>query len=157
MSKISPQDVLVQTHQRLIDALKKGDVRTVTSTFADDIVLMPPNDTTIYGKGEAIEWYSEYFQHFRIEGLAYTDRERTSLEGCWVIERFNYRVAIQPIAGGERIVDEGRFVEIWKRDSAGEWKMAQQIWNSSRPIGSGTSRFMALLKQRLDGRARPER
>jgi ketosteroid isomerase-like protein len=149
-------DVLVQAHQRLVAALKNSDARTVTSMFDEDVVLMPPNDAAIYGRGEAAEWFSEYFLNFRIEGLAYTDREVTALDK-WAIERFNYRVAIQPIAGGERIVDEGRFLLVWKEDSAGDWKIAQQIWNSSRPIGSGTSRFMALLKQRLDVRARPER
>jgi ketosteroid isomerase-like protein len=151
------QEVLAQASQRMVDALKKRDVCAVTSMFAEDVVLMPPNDTSIYGKEEADEWFSEYFAHFRIEGIAFTDRAVTVLEG-WAIERFNYRVAIQPIAEGERIVDEGRFLTVWKRDSDdGEWKIAQQMWNSSRPIGSGTSRFMALLKQRLNVRARPER
>jgi ketosteroid isomerase-like protein len=156
MTTPNMQDFLAQAHHRMVDALKKSDLRIVTSMFAEDIVLMPPNDTSIYGREEAVEWFGEYFAHFRIEGLAYTDRVVTALEG-WAIERFNYRVAIQPIVEGERIVDEGRFLTVWKRDSNGEWKIAQQMWNSSRPIGSGTSRFMALLKQRLNVRARPER
>jgi hypothetical protein len=55
-----------------------------------------------------------------------------------------------PKIQGDKILDEGRFLLVWKRTADGEWKISQQIWNSIRPIGSGTSRFIALFKQRLN-------
>ncbi len=154
MSTPTKDDGLLAAHRRMMEALKRSDAAEIVALFAEDPVLMPPNDTAIYGKEELAEWYREYFDHFRITGLADMDRHVTLVEN-YAIERWGYQVGIQPVHGGERIVDEGRFLMVWHHDDD-VWKISQAIWNSSRPIGSGTSRFMALLKERLNARARPE-
>jgi len=69
--------------------------------------------------------------------------------GDWAVERFAYMVAIQPLHGGERIRDDGRFLTVWKLDD-GVWRITQAMFNSMRPIGSGTSRFLVRLKNRAD-------
>jgi hypothetical protein len=37
---------------------------------------------------------------------------------------------------------------LWKRDE-GVWRIAQAMFNSIRPVGSGTSRFFTRLKNRV--------
>src|ERR1051326_4328336 len=67
-------DALLAAHKRLIEGMKTGDADVILSLYADDIVLMPPNDTSIFGKAEAEQWVREYLQHFRITDVAVTDR-----------------------------------------------------------------------------------
>jgi ketosteroid isomerase-like protein len=67
--------------------------------------------------------------------------------GDQAIELWIYMVAIDPVRGGDRIRDDGRSLTIWKREQDGIWRVAETIWNSIRPIGSGTSRYLARLKQ----------
>jgi ketosteroid isomerase-like protein len=43
--------------------------------YADNVVLMPPNEPSLYGKAEVREWHEEYFEHFRIITLAETERD----------------------------------------------------------------------------------
>ena len=145
----SDMDVLLANHQRLVAASKAGDVAMFGSLFSDDAVLMAPNEPTLYGKAEVKEWIEEYFQHFNIVALTDTERETTVVDG-WAMERWGYMVAILPVSSSEfeRIRDDGRWFIIWKREPDGAWKMSQVMFNSIRPVGSGTSRFFARLTQR---------
>lgn len=142
---------LQAAHLRMVQAMKESDWEAMVTMYSDDAVFMPPNDTSVYGKAEVSDWHKEYFQHFKIKVLAASERDVTPVAG-YAIERWCYEVVIKPIAGGDLIRDEGRFLTVWKRDGVGEWKIAQMIWNSIRPIGAGTSRFMALFKERQNAK-----
>jgi uncharacterized protein (TIGR02246 family) len=128
-------------------ALKAGDVPTLVSLFCEDAVLMPANETSLYGRAEIAEWWREYFDHFRITALSISERDVNFL-GEWAVERRSHMVAIVPEKSGETIRDDGRAVFIWKREADGVWRISQFIFNSIRPIGSGTSRFLARMKTR---------
>ena len=137
---------LAKAHQRYMDAVLAADVATISSLYTDTAVLMPPNDSTLYGKRELEEWHQEYFSDFRVVTFAEIEREVAMFDG-WAVERWAYMVAIQPLHGGDRIRDDGRFLAIWKNDD-GIWRMSQAMFNSIRPVGSGTSRFFVRLKNR---------
>jgi ketosteroid isomerase-like protein len=143
-------DPLLEPHQQFIEAVKAGDIPTIVSLYTDSAVVMPPNDMSLWGSKELEEWHEEYFADFKVVTFAEIEREVTMM-GEWAVERWAYMVAIQPIHGGERIRDDGRFLAVWKRDG-GVWRMAQAMFNSMRPIGSGTSRFLVRLKNRSDQR-----
>jgi len=108
---------------------------------------MAPNETTLYGRSEIREWFEEYFQNFQIMTLGVTERDVTILDG-WAVERWAYTIAINPVSGGERIRDDSRWFAVWRRDPDGAWRMAQVMFNSIRPIGSGTSRFISRMSQK---------
>jgi ketosteroid isomerase-like protein len=141
-------DPIAEYHQRFIEAVKAGDIATIVSLYTDTAVFMPPNDTSLWGSKELEEWHEEYFADFKVVTFAEIEREVTVMDG-WAVERWAYMVAIQPLHGGERIRDDGRFLAVWKRDG-GVWRMTQTMFNSMRPIGSGTSRFLVRLKNRAD-------
>src|SRR6185436_1662458 len=141
-------DPLQQPHHLFIEAVKAGDIETIVSLYTDSAVLMPPNDMSLWGRKELVEWHEEYFADFRVATFGEIEREVTVM-GDWAVERWAYMVAIQPLHGGERIRDDGRFLAVWKRDD-GAWRMTQAMFNSMRPIGSGTSRFLVRLKNRAD-------
>ena len=140
------QDPIAGLHQRFIEAVLAGDVPTICSLYADGGILMPPNDSTLYGKKELEEWHQEYFADFRVLTFTEIEREISAFNG-WAVERWAYMVAIQPLHGGDRIRDDGRFLVIWKLEGK-DWRITQAMFNSIRPVGSGTSRFFVRLKNR---------
>jgi ketosteroid isomerase-like protein len=146
-SSTESSDPIAEGRHAWTEGVKSSDPAKVLATFCEDVVVMPPNETSLYGKGEALEWLQEYFQFFRVAVLSGTERE-LQVVGDTAIEQWTYMVAIDPIAGGERIRDDGRSLTVWKREPDGAWKIAQTIWNSVRPVGAGTSRFLARLKQK---------
>ena len=145
--EILETDPLASAHQRYMEAAKAADVETIVSLFCENDVLMPPNEPSLYGTAELKEWWEDYFEHFKIVALGETEREVTIMNG-WVAERYGYMIAIAPVKGGERIRDDGRWFALWKLEDDGTWKMSQAMFNSIRPIGSGTSRFLARMAER---------
>src|SRR5215468_1357855 len=99
-------DPLAGSHQSYIKAVLACDVPELVSMYCDEGVMMPPNETSIYGKAELKEWHEEYFRDFRVVTLTDTERDVTVL-GEWAIERWAYLVVIAPVSGGERIRDDG--------------------------------------------------
>jgi ketosteroid isomerase-like protein len=101
----------------------------------------------LFGPEEVGEWWKEYFEYFRITSITETEREVT-INGDLAIHQSNYMIVITPMKGGTRIRDDGRFLRIWKRQPDGSWKMWRVMWNSIRPVGSGTNRYMSRLLQK---------
>lgn len=147
--QVLANDPVNDSHRRFVSAVLKGDVSELMSLYVKSAVLMPPNDTTLYGKAELEEWYREYFENFRVVTFEALERDVTVLD-VWAVERWTYMVAIQPSDGSERIRDDGRLFTLWAKDD-GKWRIVQSMFNSIRPIGSGTIRFLALLKKKKKG------
>jgi ketosteroid isomerase-like protein len=108
---------------------------------------MPPNDTSLYGPDEVRDWCKEYFEYFRVTSITEPDREVT-MSGELAIEQTSYMAVITPMKGGTRIRDDGRMVTIWKQQPDSSWKIWRLMWNSTRPVGSGTNRFMSRMLQK---------
>jgi len=57
-------------------------------------------------------------------------------------ERGAASVVIVPKEQGPRIRDDIRIFAVWKRGLSGAWKVSHWMWNSTKPVGSGTNRYM---------------
>lgn len=144
-------DPIEPYHLRQIKATKARDLNGIAALYAEDAVVMPPNDTTLFGRAEIRAWWEEYFQYFTI--VSHTDTEReVKISGDWAFERIAFMVTILPKEGEAEIRDDARAVNVWKRQPDGNWKVSQTIWNSIKPVGAGTNRFVA--RRMIQKRAR---
>ena len=139
-------------HQQVLKASLSGDVNAISSLFADDAILMPPNDTSVFGKDEIRSWWEEYFAFFRITSSVETERDVT-VAGNQAFDRASFSVTIIPKKEGARILDDIRSLTVWRYDAAGGWKISHQIWNSIKPVGSGTNRYMTRMLQKKRDRS----
>jgi uncharacterized protein (TIGR02246 family) len=138
-------------HKLVLEASASGDLTRLLSVFADDAVLMPPNDTALFGKEEIAEWWKEYFQWFKVRKAVETEQDLT-VAGDQAFHRMTLSAVIVPIKKGEPIKDEVRFLYVWRKQPDGTWKITHQIWNSTKPVGSGTNRFISRIKQKEEGK-----
>jgi ketosteroid isomerase-like protein len=139
-------DPLAASHAQYVAAVTSANVDAIVALFHKDGIFMPPNDRSVYGSMELREWHQDYFQSFSIVTLQETERE-VKVIGDWAIERWAYTVAIEALAGGESIRDEGRFLKNWTREPDGVWRIGFAMFNSMQPVGSGTSRFLATIRK----------
>ena len=142
----------IEPHQQVLKASLAGDVSLIVDMFEDDAVLLPPNDTTLYGKDEIRSWWEDYFSFFRVTSVLQTDREIT-VAGDQAFERESFSATIIPKDSGARILDDIRSLSVWRREPDGSWKISHQIWNSTKPVGSGTNRYMTRMLQRKGARS----
>ena len=138
---------LQPTHQKVLEASLSGDLNLLLALFADDAIVMPNNDTTIFGKDELKAWWEEYFQSFRVTSTVETERN-VVVDGNQAFDRGSFSVTIVPKQRGARISDDIRTLTVWNRDAEGSWKISQQIWNSVKPVGAGTNRYMTSVLQK---------
>jgi len=124
----------------------------ITGMFADDAILMPPNDTTVFGKDEIRSWWEDYFEFFRITSSVETEREVT-VAGDQAYDRASVSVTIIPKERGPTIRDDIRSLTVWRHEPDGTWKISHQIWNSTKPVGSGTNRYMTRMLQKKGTRS----
>jgi ketosteroid isomerase-like protein len=134
-------------HGQVLKASLSGDINALAELFADDAILLPPNDTTLYGKDEIRSWWEEYFSFFRVTSSVERERELT-VDGDQAFDRTAFSVTIVPKQGGPKIVDDIQSLIVWRQDHDGSWKITHQIWNSTKPVGAGTNRYMTRMLQK---------
>lgn len=109
-------------------AALEGDWATYAAQFAEDGVALPPNGPAIEGRQAIEEWASG----FSVGAFA---MNQLNLEGRGDLayRRGTFTITLTPPGMEQSVSDEGKFLEIWKRQQDGTWKLAVDIWNSSRP------------------------
>ena len=137
----------VSLHDEVLKASLSHDLNLILNVFTDDAILMPPNDTTVFGKDEIRSWWEDYFSFFRVTSVKETERQLTVV-GNQAFDRQSFSVTIVPKERGARILDDIRSLIVWRRETDGAWRISQQIWNSTKPVGSGTNRYMTRMLQK---------
>ena len=110
-----------------VDAFKMGDVAAFAAIYTQGAKLLQPNSPMIVGRENIQENFQGFFEHgSRDIQLSVIE---LSLNGDMAHKVGTYTLSIQP-EEGESMVDNGKYVEIWKRVN-GTWMMDVDIWNTS--------------------------
>ena len=130
------RQAITDLRQQEMALFSGGDVEKMLSVFTDDLVIMPPNEAAVVGKEAARSWFQTMVQQFKIEGT-YTSVSDLTINGDWAFERMTFALKLTPTGGGAAIEDVGKGVHVYRRQSDGFWKIAQDIWNSDKPVPAG--------------------
>ena len=111
------------------------DVDKTVSYYSEDAVVMPPNAPSATTRetirsawkemlttpGAAISWKTTKVEVAKAEDLAYVSGtyEETTTD-----------------ASGKPVKDHGKYVEVWKKQADGTWKVVADIWNSDLPASA---------------------
>jgi uncharacterized protein (TIGR02246 family) len=115
-----------------VEALNVGDVDKWVAQFTEDGVQMPPNAPANVGKNMIKIWSHEMLSQFRTTFVLNVDEVKVLDD--WAFECGGYSIKMDPIAGGPTIEDTGKYITIYQKNSDDNWRMARDIWNSSRPL-----------------------
>lgn len=123
---------------RWAELLDAGDVEGLVALYTEDARLMPPNGKIKVGHGAV----REEFGGMIAAGLTGT---LTSLESA-AIGDVAYNVGTYRLTKDGETVDTGKWIETWRRGADGQWRIANDIWNSDLPAeGSGMSEMTHLM------------
>jgi uncharacterized protein (TIGR02246 family) len=108
------------------------DLDGTVSYYTDDASMLPPNAPIANGKaairtswsaflvpGTAVSWEANKVEVSRSSDLAYTmgDYQSTMKD-----------------SKGKLVMDRGKYVEAWKKQADGKWKVVADIFNSDLPV-----------------------
>ena len=105
------------------------DIERTTAYYSDDAIVLPPNATSATSK-ESIR--NAWKDMLASPGLVITwEPKKVKLgksgEMAWVSG--TYELTMND-ASGKPINDRGKYLEVWEKQSDGNWKCAADMWNS---------------------------
>ena len=108
-----------------------SDAAGLASLYANDAVLMPPNEAAVTGKQAIESWFQNTFDQFTTEFTVAS--EELEVVGDWAFDWGAYMTALTPRAGGEPTEDRGKYIVILRKQVDGSWRIVRDIWNSDNP------------------------
>lgn len=120
--------------------MNTADVDAIVALYADDARLMPPNGEASIGQDAVRAAFGGM-----IEAGLTVDLTPIEIQSAGDIA---YVVGTYELLAGDEVTDRGKYIETWQRGAGGEWKMANDIWNSDLPAagggGDGNTHLMVL-------------
>jgi uncharacterized protein (TIGR02246 family) len=109
-----------------IKAYQSGDGAATAAVYAEDGMLLPPNQEPVAGReGIAAMWTELIASGAKLE----LENQETVVEG-----KLGYRLGLYTMVGADgKELDRGKYIEIWTR-SGKDWVMARDMWNSNVPV-----------------------
>ena len=118
---------------RASEAFNRDDMVGVVRDYADDVWVFPPNAQPYQGAQTLLDYHARNFRQngFRNLRLTTTGFERS---GHLAYETGTYTIDVP--AGGRAGTMEttyGKYMNISKRDEAGNWRVHHVMWSSNLP------------------------
>ncbi|GAA4013455.1 hypothetical protein GCM10022408_28150 [Hymenobacter fastidiosus] len=107
-------------------SFERGDAAGIAGLYTSTGVLLPTGMDTIEGAG-GIQTFWQSAMAMGIKQVKLRTRDIEELDDT-AIELGTYTL----FAAGGQQVDQGKYLVVWKEE-AGQWKLHQDIWNSSVP------------------------
>jgi ketosteroid isomerase-like protein len=98
--------------------------------YTADAVFMPPNMAEIKGADNIGNWMASY------PAINNTKFTIVDLDGSGDLAYVHgtYEMDVTPPGMTVAMHDKGKYVEIWKKQSDGSWKIVRDIFNSDMPV-----------------------
>lgn len=131
MPHSSPADEVEQVAQlreEYVQAENAGDVDGILRTFADDVVVMPPESPPVEGIDAAEEFLEEFLNAFTMDiELA---SEEIVVEGDLAYDWGTVSGTLEPDGGDPQPVSN-TYLLVYQRDDSGDWRQTKHIWNEN--------------------------
>ncbi|MBL6614702.1 MAG: nuclear transport factor 2 family protein [Reyranella sp.] len=113
-------------HRAFAEAAVRHDLEGISSVFADDAVIMPPDSEMVMGRDAILRHWKGAFDG----GLSGLEIHPTDIQiiGDVAIEIGHASLSMAP-AGAAAIDINVKYIEIWKK-VRGQWRVSRGMWNA---------------------------
>jgi len=108
------------------EAFNKGDAAAVAAMYAEDGVILPPNQVAVKGRTDITAFAKGMYDGgFRIS---------TADKDVWVDGALGAKSGTYTVTDKDgKEVEHGKWLEVWHRGADGKWQMVRDMWNSDEP------------------------
>jgi len=122
--------VIGDQHHQANKALSNGNLEALMAAYADDIVMMPPNEAERVGRTAVRSMWEDLLRDFTAE-VSVSIKELQVL-GEWAFERGTFTMELAPRTGGPPVQDFGKYLDILRQQPDGSYKYSRVMFNSSQ-------------------------
>jgi ketosteroid isomerase-like protein len=129
---LTPEDIADMDARRadFVTQMKAGDFTNIANIYANDCVVLAPGSEALVGIDASVNMMKE--------GGVPTEFTITNMEtegnGIYAIGRGSYTFGMQ-INDSTSVTDKGKYLEVWKKQEDGTWRLYRDIWNSNSGMG----------------------
>ena len=131
MASLSSTDraAIEQAADAYVAAMNAADWEGVARCFSEDAMRIPPHEQPHYGRMAIEEWLRG------IEELTSYELTRDRIDGSdgLAYVRGQYSITLRPVGVPVPLSDEGDFLEIWRKEPDGAWRIIEAMWNTRLP------------------------
>jgi len=134
------KDSLIKVHTSVTGIVNENSspeswAEYAKALYADDAIVMPSGGPAIQGKDAIVSQMAS-----GMVGITKFHTENVEIEGSgnMAYVRGTYEMTFQ-INDSLSMDDKGKFIEIWRKDTAGKWKCTRDIYNSDLSPEAGAS------------------
>ncbi len=105
---------------------------TVMSYLAEDVHLLPEGEPSVHGIAAARAWFAGFGSMFNAT-VSYSNQTLV-FSGDLAVETYDALLTMTPVGGGDPMVSPSKGIHVYRKDAAGNWKLAIDMWNSNAPM-----------------------
>ena len=121
--------------QQWEEAANTGQVDRLMEVYAPDAVILPPGGPPIEGSETIRELFRQEFERFDTK-IAFTTQE-IDVDDDMAYRRGRYVWRGTPRGSGQSLETTNKFLEVWKRQPDGSWRIAVDMWNPAESPAAG--------------------
>jgi uncharacterized protein (TIGR02246 family) len=119
--------------KKYVSAWLAADAEQITNVYADDAIVLYPNQPAIRGRAAILSYFKNFFQEFRQDNFELLSDE-VEIIGSIAYDRGKYKWKGTLVKGGNTIDDHGKYLVILQQQADGSWKVLRDMDNSDRPL-----------------------
>lgn len=121
------RSTIEMANQKAVTAMMAGDVAGSTANYADSAVVMMPMMPAMKGRAAITEGFKGMMTSTKINSANFTTLNVIN-SGDLAIETGSYMMGITE-KGGKPMMDSGKYLTVWQRQTDGSWKIIRDINN----------------------------
>lgn len=134
VTSLRPEDLaaIEQAADAYVAAMNAADWERVARSFSEDGVRIPPNEEPHQGRKAIERWLGG------IEELTSYELIRDRIDGAEGIAyvRGRYAISLRPAGAPAPVSDQGDFLEVWRQEPDGVWRISEAMWNTRLPASA---------------------
>ena len=108
-------------------AMNAGDTSAFLRLLEKDLELFPPAASPLSGTA-AHDLFRGLFANFTAT-LEPFSKEEWIVEATVAVQRYSFRLRLQPKSGARATSESGSGLHVWRRGTDGQWRLAKDIWS----------------------------
>ncbi|HEX4666732.1 MAG TPA: SgcJ/EcaC family oxidoreductase [Chthoniobacterales bacterium] len=131
-SQSATENALKKLDAEWADAARAKDVEKTVSYYAQNAIVMPPNAAALRTKDAIRKGWKEMIETPGAGLTWQATKVEVAASGDLAYVTGTYEDTITG-ADGKKTVDNGKYLEVLKKQADGSWKCVADMWNSDLP------------------------
>lgn len=131
-SAVSAEQSIRRAVEEFTRAYNGGDLQNLTEIFAEDLIDVSAGEPTRTGEEARKDFEARVAAtHAKFRPRLEIHIDELRVAGEWAYQRGSLLVTLIPKEGGDTSFIRQRYLEIWKRETSGKWKIAIEMDNTA--------------------------